>query len=315
MLSGYVNAKLITKGAYADLPPQPTELTMTALRTLMFAPGNHPRKVEKCFTLGADAIILDLEDAVAVDEKIATRQTVIDALANDRSCQGYIRVNACDTDFCYGDLKAVITKHVDGIILPKVESAHQLLMIEWLMANLEREAGLDVGSIDLIPIIETGLGMMALEEIATAKTRVKRLSFGAGDYTLDMNSSWSRDESEIAHARGRMLLASRAAGLEPPLDTVWIEIKDDEGFEASCDLGRRMGFQGKLCIYPTQVPVANAAFTPTTAEVDKATRIVAAFEKAEAEGSASIQVDGYFVDYPIVEKARRTLALIQRIKG
>lgn len=288
---------------------------MTALRTLMFAPGNHARKVEKCFTLGADAIILDLEDAVAIDEKAATRQVVVDALANERSCQGYVRVNACDTEFCYGDLKAVVTKNVDGIILPKVESAQQLQMIDWLMTNLEREAGLTEGAIDLIPIIETGAGMMAIEQIARAGTRVRRLSFGAGDYTLDMNSSWSRDESEIAHARGLVLLASRAAGLEPPLDTVWIEIKDDEGFATSCDLGRRMGFQGKLCIYPTQVAVANAAFTPTPAEVEKATRVVAAFEQAEAEGSASIQVDGYFVDYPIVEKARRTLALMQRISG
>jgi len=288
---------------------------MTALRTLMFAPGNHARKVEKCFTLGADAVILDLEDAVAIDEKVATRQIVVDALAGERNCQGYIRVNACDTEFCYGDLKAVVTQHVDGIILPKVESAQQLQMVDWLLTNLEREAGLSAGGIDLIPIIETGAGMMALEEIAKADSRVQRLSFGAGDYTLDMNSSWSRDESEIAHARGRMLLASRAAGLEPPLDTVWIEIKDDEGFAASCDLGRRLGFQGKLCIYPTQVAVANAAFTPTPVEVEKATRIVAAFEQAEAEGSASIQVDGYFVDYPIVEKARRTLALMQRING
>lgn len=286
---------------------------MTAYRTLMFAPGNHARKVEKVFTLGADGVILDLEDAVAVDEKVATRQLVLDALARPRDCQGYVRVNSTDTEFCHRDICAVVAKNVDGIILPKVESASQLQMIDWLMTNLEREAGLDEGSIDLIPIIETGAGMLAVDAIAASGTRVKRLSFGAGDYTLDMGSSWSRDEIEIADGRARVLLASRAAGLEPPLDTVWIEIKDEEGFATSCDLGQRLGFQGKLCIYPTQVATANAAFTPTDAEVEKAQRIVEAFASAEAEGSASIQVDGYFVDYPIVEKARRTLALMERI--
>jgi len=286
---------------------------MTAYRTLMFAPGNHARKVEKVFSLGADGVILDLEDAVAVDEKVATRQLVLDALAGPRSCQGYVRVNSTDTEFCYGDLCAVVASNVDGIILPKVESASQLKMIDWLMASLEREAGLAEGSVDLIPIIETGAGMLAVGEIASAGTRVRRLAFGAGDYTLDMGSSWSRNETEIADARARILLASRAAGLEPPIDTVWIEIKDDEGFASSCDLGRRLGFQGKLCIYPTQVAAANAAFTPTDDEVAKARRIVEAFETAEAEGSASIQVDGYFVDYPIVEKARRMLELMERI--
>lgn len=286
---------------------------MTALRTMMFAPGNHARKVEKCFTLGADAVILDLEDAVAVNEKEATRAVVLEALAKDRTCQGYVRVNACDTDFCFGDLKAVVAKGVDGIILPKVESGHQLQMVDWIIANLEREQGLATGGVDLIPIIETGAGMLALEKIANSATRVKRMAFGAGDYTLDMDSSWSRDESELADARARILLASRAAGLEPPIDTVWIEIKDDEGFANSCELGRRLGFQGKLCIYPTQVSVANVAFTPSDAEIEKARRVVAAFEEAEAAGSASIQVDGFFVDYPIVEKARRILALMQRI--
>lgn len=280
---------------------------------MMFAPGNHARKVEKCFTLGADAVILDLEDAVAVNEKEATRAVVLEALAKDRTCQGYVRVNACDTDFCFGDLKAVVAKGVDGIILPKVESGHQLQMVDWIIANLEREQGLATGGVDLIPIIETGAGMLALEKIANSATRVKRMAFGAGDYTLDMDSSWSRDESELADARARILLASRAAGLEPPIDTVWIEIKDDEGFANSCELGRRLGFQGKLCIYPTQVSVANVAFTPSDAEIEKARRVVAAFEEAEAAGSASIQVDGFFVDYPIVEKARRILALMQRI--
>jgi len=288
---------------------------MSAYRTLMFAPGNHPRKVEKVFTLGADGVILDLEDAVAVDEKVATRQTVVDALQAPRSCMGYVRVNAFDTPYCYGDLCAVVTAGVDGIILPKVESSDQLLAVEWLMSNLESDAGLSPGSIDLLPIIETGLGVTALEDIASSDTRVRRLSFGAGDYTLDVNSAWSRNEEELAYARSRVVNVSRAAGLEPPLDTGWIEIKDDEGFADSVHRAKRYGFQGKLCIYPTQVAVTNDIFTPGEAELKRAQQIVDAFEEAEKAGSASIQIDGYFVDYPIVEKARRTLDLMARING
>ncbi len=281
---------------------------------MMFAPGNHPRKVEKVFTLGADAVILDLEDAVAVDEKIATREVVVEALQAPRKSLGYIRVNAFDTSFCFGDLHAVVRPGVDGIILPKVESSDMLLTVEWVVANLEKERGLPVGGIDILPIIETGLGITALEDIASAGTRVERLCFGAGDYTLDVNSAWSRDEHELAYARGRMINVCRAAGLEAPLDTVWIEIKDDEGFKTSCELAFRLGFQGKLCIYPTQVPTANAVFTPSAADIERAEIIVKAFNEAEKAGSASIQIDGYFVDYPIVEKARRTLELMERIK-
>lgn len=282
---------------------------------MMFAPGNHPRKVEKVFTLGADAVILDLEDAVAIDEKVATRDVVVEALQATRSCLGYIRVNAFDTPYCFGDLQAVVKPGVDGIILPKVESSDMLLTVEWVVANLEKERGLPVGGIDILPIIETGLGITALEDIASAGTRVERLSFGAGDYTLDVNSAWSRDEHELAYARGRMINVSRAAGLEAPLDTVWIEIKDDEGFKTSCELAFRLGFQGKLCIYPTQVATANTVFTPSSADIERAEVIVNAFNEAEKAGSASIQIDGYFVDYPIVEKARRTLELMERIKA
>lgn len=280
---------------------------------MLFAPGNHPRKVEKCLTLGADAVILDLEDAVAVAEKVGTRGPVVDALQKPRNCLGYVRVNPFETDYCYGDLQAVVVAGVDGIVLPKVESASQLEAVEWLIQALERERDLPVGRIDLLPIIETALGIENLPDIVQADCRVQRLSFGAGDYTLDTNMTWTRDELELLDARSAVVRASRAAGLEPPIDSVWIEIQDDEGFLASCERVRGLGYAGKLCIYPTQVTTANAVFTPSDEQVATARRVVAAFEQAEREGSASIQLDGYMVDYPIVEKARQTLALFERI--
>ena len=143
---------------------------------------------------------------------------------------------------------------------------------------------------------------------------MRRVSFGAGDYTRDMGMDWTLSEYEIDPARAEVVLASRINNLEPPIDTVIIHIRDHEAFDASCQRVRQMGFQGKLCIHPDQVPRANAVFSPTPDALAHAQKIIAAFSEAEAAGSASIQVDGYFVDYPIVEKARRTVALAEAIE-
>ncbi len=287
-------------------------------RTMLFSPGNHPRKVEKVFDAGADAVILDLEDAVAIAEKPATRQTVVEALKarpEPRRPLGYVRVNALSTPFAYGDFQAVVGPWLDGIMLPKVESAAELQTADWLLAQVEREAGLTEGTIDLLPIIETARGEQAMMSIATAGTRVKRLSFGAGDYTLDIGRTWSLGEAELLPMRHAVVSVSRAAGLEPPIDSVFIHLREADAFATSCASVQALGFQGKLCIHPGQIEAANSAFTPSAEDVAYARKIVAAFEEAEAAGSASIQVEGYFVDYPIVEKARRTLALIAAIEG
>lgn len=290
----------------AHLPKRP-------MRTWLFAPGNHPRKVEKVFQTGTDAVILDLEDAVAVAEKEAARAIVLTALDAPRPCLGYIRVNALDTPFAFRDIDAVVQSQVDGIVLPKVESAADLQKADWVIATLEQERGLKVGSLDLVPIIETAKGLDAIDEIAQSGTRVKRLSFGAGDFTRDMGIKWSGAEQELAYARSRFVLASRVAELEQPIDTVFIDLADDTHFEGAVHTALTFGFQGKLCIHPKQVPVVNSVFTPTAEELKQARDVIAAFDEAEASGSASIQVNGYFVDYPIVEKAQRVVALAAAI--
>lgn len=284
---------------------------MPAYRSFLFAPGNHARKVAKVFDCGSDHVILDLEDAVAKAEKVATRALVAEALKRPRRGGAYIRVNAFNTEFCYGDAVAVVGHGLDGIILPMVESREQIVAFDWLVGALERERGLPPGGVDIIPIIETAKGIANARVIAAAGTRVKRMAFGAGDYTLDVNMEWTLAESELEHARAEMVVASRAAGLEAPIDTVWVHIKDLDGLASSAKRARQLGFQGKMCIYPPQVERVNAAFTPTETEIAFARRVVAAFEQAEREGSSSIQLDGYFIDYPIVYKARRTLDLVR----
>ena len=286
-------------------------------RSYLFAPGNHARRVEKAFTLDADAVILDLEDAVAVSEKEAARKPVAAALAGRENGgpRGYVRVNAMGTPFCFRDLMEVIGKGVDGVVLPKVESAADLHAIDWLIANLERERGLAVGSIDLIPTIETASGMQRVERILQARGlkpysgiwRVRRIAFGAADYALDLGITPGDSGEELLHARQRLVLASRDANVEPPLDSPWFRLKDPEGLRKSVESSRRMGFQGRLCIHPEQVAPVNEGYAPGADEVARAERIVAAFKQAEAQGSAAIQVDGRMIDYPVVREAERVL--------
>jgi len=278
------------------------------MRSLLFAPGNHARRVEKALTLPADGVILDLEDAVAISEKAATRPTVREAFGIPRASKLYVRVNALTTEWCYGDIVAIVHAGLDGIILPKVEHSHQLRTVDWLIDSLERERGLLPGSIDLIPIIETALGISNLSGICRSGTRARCLAFGAGDFTLDMGMVWTRSEIELLPHRAACVMESRAAGMEPPLDTVWADLRDADGFIASARHAAALGFQGKMCIHPDQIAPANAAFTPDEAAVAQAKRVAAAFDKAEAEGLASIQLDGQFIDYPIVQRARRVLA-------
>jgi citrate lyase subunit beta/citryl-CoA lyase len=284
-------------------------------RSLLFAPGNHARRVEKCLTLEADAVILDLEDAVPQAEKAATRAVVVQALSRPRRCLGYVRVNALGTPWALGDFLAVVAAGVDGIVLPKVESASDLRTGEWLIDSLERERGLPADSIDLIPIIETAAGFANMAAIAAASRRTRRLAFGAGDFTLDIGLAWSADETELLPYRSQFVVQSRAAGLEPPLDTVWVSLDDPEGFRRSAQRACSLGFQGKLCIHPDQVPVVNASFAPTPRELAHARRVIEAFEQAQREGLAAIQVDGQFVDYPIVYRAQRLVARAQAIEA
>ncbi len=294
---------------------------MALCRSFLFAPGNVARRVEKALGLEADAVIIDLEDSVAVSDKPATRPLAAEALRRPRACRGYVRVNAASTPFCFRDLEETLHPAVDGVILPKVESAADLHAIDWLIANLEREHGLDEGSIDLMPIIETAIGVQRIDRILQARSlrtysgawRVKRVAFGAADYAHDLGLEPTLEETELADARARIVLASRAAGLENPVDSPWFHLREVEAFRRALERSRRAGFQGRLCIHPDQIGPVNAAYAPSSDEVARAERIVAAFEAAEAKGAAAIQVDGQMVDYPVVHRARAVLAAAREI--
>ena len=288
---------------------------MSLIRSFLFTPGNQPRKVEKAFTVGADAVVLDLEDAVALADKSRARKPVAEALAKPRGCLGYVRVNAMSTPFCYADLASTIGTGVDGVVLPKVESAADLHAIDWLLANLERERGIAEGTIDLLPMLETAAGLQRIDRVLQARSlrpyrgawRVKRVGFGAADYAHALHLSPSLDEAELAHARARVVLASRGAGLEGPVDSPWFHLRETDAFRRALERSRRSGFAARFCIHPDQVEAVNAAYAPGEAELARARRIVDAFRAAEAGGQAVLEVDGEMVDYPIAHRAQALL--------
>jgi len=293
---------------------------MRLFRTILFAPGNRERMLAKVGKSGADAVVLDLEDAVPAAEKEATRRALggaVARIAEEDGADVFVRINpladvtgfsvACGAE----DIAAVVVPRLCGVVLPKAEEAGQILAADRLLREAERAAGRGAESVFLLAIVENARGVERAGEIAAADVggRPFWLAFGAGDYTNDLGVEWPLDEFTFDYPRARIAAASRAAGREKPLDTVWIRLDDEEGLAASCERARALGMFGKFCIHPKQVPAANRAFTPTAEAAARAREVVEAFEAATARGEASVTVDGRMVDYPVVEAAQKTLAL------
>jgi citrate lyase subunit beta/citryl-CoA lyase len=278
------------------------------IRSFLFSPATNARRVGKAIDGPADAVIIDLEDAVAIEEKPTGRAAVVDLLKGPRPKPIYVRVNGLGTQFGFDDLMAMGVAAPDGIILPKVETPADLITVDWMLGELEVRNGHARGAIDVIPILETAKGIAAAGAIAGAVRRVRRLAFGAVDLALDMDLDLSDEIGALGHPRFAIALASRAAGLEGPLDTAFIAIQDLDGLRASTLNAKKMGYTGKSCIHPSQVEIVNEIFSPTEEEIDRARRIVAAFAEAENAGSAAFRLDGVMIDYPVVDKARRLLA-------
>lgn len=282
-------------------------------RSFLFAPGSEIRKAEKALHCGADAVIFDLEDAVAMSEKAAARKFVVELLKKQRPCLAYVRVNGISTGLAFDDLETVVLPGLDGVVLPKTESAEDVEKVDWFVSKLETKRKIPVGQIDLMPLIETARGLWYAESIMKGSKRIRRVAFGSGDFIFDLGGEWCNNGLEVIYARSRLVVASRVAGIEQPIDAVFPDIKDDDGLWNDARLGRRLGFQGKLVIHPRQVEPVNSAYSPTPEEVENARRVIAAFAEAEKQGLAAIQLDGKMIDYPVVTKARQLIARAEAI--
>ena len=288
-------------------------------RSLHFVPGAAERMFAKALASAADALVLDLEDAVAPQRKAAARAEVRSWLAAEdfRGKEKIVRINALDTPWGFADLEATMAAPPDAYLVPKAETAQGLRLIDAELTRLERRFGWPQGRIGLIPLgAETALGALHLPELARCP-RVEALTWGAEDLASSLGAAASRDAQGrylpvFAHCRTATLLAAAAAGVQP-IDTVFADIRDARGLRADCRDAAASGFTGKLSIHPQQIEPINAAFAPSAQQVDEAQALVAAFGAAQAEGRMAFAFKGRMVDATHLARARALLHRAQRI--
>ena len=283
---------------------------LTALRSLLYLPGNRQRFFAKLAELSPDGVIFDLEDAVPPAEKLAARQTVRAALPGvpRERMAVFVRVNTPASGLARDDVEGVVCAELDGLVVPKVEaSADVRLVAEWL-DRAEERAGLEQGRIGIVAILETVRGALNAVAIATAEPRLLALAFGSEDFSRDLGVERTPEGIETAYPRAHVALAARGTGLQA-LDTPWTDIADADGLRRETRQGRQLGYTGKQLIHPSQIEVVHAAYAPSPEEVAWARKVVAAYDQATAQGRGAIRVDDKLIDVPMVERARRTLAL------
>ena len=263
-------------------------------RSYLFAPGHDAKLLDRVFTAGADAVMLDLEDAVPLADKSRARGMVAEALAQRLA---WVRINALRSELAAADLDAVAPLAA-GLRLPKVESAED---VQWAVDRCGRRTP------PLICAIESARGLLAAHEIACVDG-VRHLSIGGVDLRRDLNTG--DGELPMLHARSHLVVVSRAAGLVPPIDSVYAHVADEAGLRAQCEFSRSLGFFGKSAIHPRQLPVVHTVFTPSADEVAWAREVIAAF--AAAHGAAVQLAGGEFVDRPVADRARALLSLADR---
>lgn len=263
-------------------------------RSFLFVPGNRPDRFDKAWNAGADAVILDLEDAVPPGKKAAARDAVTGWLSGSRPV--FVRINATGTEEWEEDVRALDRPGVAGVLLPKAERKEEIAVLADRLPEPVR----------LLPIVESALGVWNVLELASAP-RVYRLAFGSLDFQLD--TGITGEDEELLYARSRLVLASRIAGNLPPVDGVTTSIEDPVALVADVNRARRLGYGGKLCIHPRQVKAVNEGFQPTVGEVSWARGVV---EACDARSGEAVKFEGGMVDRPVLERARRILEQASR---
>jgi len=287
------------------------------LRSLLFVPANNWRLIESAKRIAdADAIILDMEDAVPIDDKETARWFVGDAIKELKGAGHFVvvRVNSISSGLIEEDLKAAVQRGVDAVMLPKAESRDDVLMLESMLLKEERAKGLE--PIGVIPLIESARGVLNADEIALASGRIMALAFGAADYLRDLGRSYftlSREEYELLFPRAQIVLAARNADVYA-IDTPYLGLLIDlEGVAREARLALSLGFRGKMCIHPSHVKVINEVFTPSEKEVELAKKIVVAYEEAIKQGLGATSVDGRMIDRATYDQAKRLLTLFDAL--
>ena len=283
-------------------------------RSMLFLPGNNPNLLINGNCLGSDAVIFDLEDAVAPDQKDAARILVRNTMRymDFRGTEIIVRINSIDTPYWKRDLDEVMPYKPSLILLPKTGTAADALAADEYMTQIEEKLGFEPNTVGLMPLIETALGVENSFTIASCTRRVQALFLGAEDLTADLQCRRTKEGREIEYARTRLVVAARAAGVDV-YDTPFTDVNDDEGIVKDAELAKALGFTGKSSISPRHVEVINEVFTPTRKEIDYAYEVMDAIAEAKAQGKGAIALHGKMVDAPIVARAQRTIAAAEAL--
>ena len=285
---------------------------MSVARSHLYVPGDKPEVLAKALGRGADALIVDLEDAVAPASKDAARTVVAQWLsglpaADDNPVQVWIRINSGEMG--HTDVRAVLSPAVTGVVAAKTESAEELVALHAVLTAMEDKLELPAGSIGVVPLLESANAVLNALSIAKAP-RVQRLQVGEADLRADIGVELGADGRELLYVRSQVVLISAAAGIDPPVGPVDTNFRDTEALAESTRAVKRMGYVGRACIHPSQAAVVNEVFTPTADEVAAAKDLIARFDAAMAAGDGvCLDAQGRMVDEAVVRQARRTLSL------
>jgi citrate lyase subunit beta/citryl-CoA lyase len=282
---------------------------MKPVRSMLFTPGDRLDMLAKAVNSGTDAVIVDLEDSVSIDSKPEARDNL--QQLPESPVPYYVRTNAIETGLLWDDVVAAGRAPSVGVIIPKAEDPRVISQVDGALTALEMTTGREVGSITVIPLVESALGVRLTYEMATASDRVECVMFGGGeqgDLVADLGVEWTPEGTGLMQARSQVLLGARAAGVPYPMEAVFMDFRNQEGLRVECELARTLGYVGKVAIHPAQVEVINDVFTPSPEAVEYQRKVLAAFEEAEAAGQASIAVDGKMVDYAVARVARTIIA-------
>ena len=278
-------------------------------RTSLYASGATPINMIQAAFYNEDCIVYDMEDSVPLAEKDSARLLIYNTVRYHRPANKYvmIRVNGIYSEYIDEDLEAAVRAGPDAIRIPKVEYKEEAVRICQRITEIEKEAGLEVGKIEVWCNIESDLGMINAYEIATADPRIVALALGAEDFTASMKSTRTKAGLEIFYARNAILTACRQAGIEA-IDAVFSDINDPEGLKEDTTLTRNLGFDGKTCVHPRQIDIVNSFFTPSAKEIKYALRVLEAVEEGKRLKKGAVTLDGSMIDKPMELRARTTLA-------
>lgn len=283
-------------------------------RSMLFLPGNTPNMLINGSHLGSDALIFDLEDAVSPAEKDSARILVRNTLKymDLGACETIVRINSIDTDYYKLDLDAIIPQKPNLIMLPKTNFAEDAKIADEYITQVEQRCGMEVGTVKLMPLIETAMGVENAFAIATSCKRVAAIFLGAEDLTADLRCKRTKGGAEINYARTRLVMAARAANIDV-YDTPFTDVNDDEGIRIDTEYAKALGFTGKASISPRHVDVINEVFSPTMQEIDYAYEVMEAIRIAKEQGRGVISLRNKMIDAPIVARAQQTIAMAQEL--